>query len=148
MKIAATEKTYLDYLRYFKLRENKVSNIEIAKKLGYSKEGFGYLISHYEFKSNLEYHMPEQEGDYEFSGSFYLSQGVMDTIQNKEIAEIFTFIKRLVKQHGGIDYLQTFYCIEHDCKVFVIDQLSKTMIESGNYKAEDNYFTLLLAQEY
>ena len=148
MKIPATEKTYLDYLQYFKLRENKVPNVEIAKRLGYSKEDFGYLISHYEFKSNLEYHMPEQEGDYFFNGCFYLSSGVQNTLQNQEIAEIFTFLKRLVKQHDGIDYLQTFYCIEHDCKVFAIDQLSKTMLDSGKYNHEYNYFSLILAEEY
>ena len=130
------------------MRENNISNFEIAKRLGYSNEEFGYMISQYEFKSNLEYQMTEQEGDYFFNGCFYLSSGVIDTLQHQEIAEIFSFIKRLVKQHGGIDYLQTFYCIEHDCKVFAIDQLNKTMLESGKYKQEYNYFSLILAEEY
>lgn len=148
MTIPATDKTNNDYLAYLDLRENNISNVQIAERLGYSKEDFGYLISQYEFQTNLEYHIPECEGDYYFNGSLFLSQGIMDTLSNKEIAEIFLFIKKLVKQHDGIDYLQTFYCIEHDCEVFVIDQLSKSMIETGKYKAEDNYFTFILAKEY
>ncbi len=148
MAVNISDSTHQTYLQYLKMRENKISNLEIAKTLGYSNEEFGYMISQYEFKSNLEYHMPEQEGDYFFNGCFYLSSGVMDTLTHKEIAEIFTFIKRLVKQHGTIDYLQTFYCIEHDCKVFAIDQLSKTMLDSGKYSQEYNYFTLILAEEY
>ncbi|WP_339650567.1 hypothetical protein [uncultured Salegentibacter sp.] len=143
-----SDSTHQAYLQYLKMRENNISNFEIAKRLGYSNEEFGYMISQYEFKSNLEYHIPEQEGDYFFNGCFYLSCGVRNTLQNQEIAEIFTFLKRLVKQHDGIDYLQSFYCIEHDCKVFAIDQLSKTMLDSGKYSQEYHYFTLILAEEY
>ncbi|HET8885608.1 MAG TPA: hypothetical protein VFM70_04555 [Salinimicrobium sp.] len=148
MALHTTDKSHQDYLTYLDLREKKIPNVEIAQKLGYSKKQFGYLISHYEFRSNLEYHLPEREGNYHFGGNFYLTQGVMDSIAKKEIADIFTFIKRLVKQHDGIDYLQTFYSIDNDCKLFIIDNLSKEMIESGKYDISDNYFTLMLASEY
>jgi len=54
----------------------------------------------------------------------------------------------MVEENKNLDYLQVFIHKDTGQKLFFIDQLSKQMIESGGYKSEDNYCTLLLAQEY
>lgn len=148
MSTLTADKTLELYKAYRNLSRSQVSNHLIAEQLNLSKKQLGYIISQHQFETNLEYHIAEQEGNYFFEGAYYLSRGVIDNIPKKEIAEIFYFTKKLVKQHNGIDYLQTFYSIDQDCKLFFIDNLSKQMIESGNYSQSDNYATLILSNEY
>ncbi|MEO2063259.1 MAG: hypothetical protein ABGW97_09775 [Christiangramia sp.] len=136
------------YKAYQNLSSSGLSNHLIAQGLKTSRKQLGYIVSQYSFETNLEYHIAEQDGSYFFEGEFYLSRGVLDNIPKKEIAEIFDFTRRLVQQHNGIDYLQTFYSIDQDCKLFFIDNLNREMIESNNYRSSDNYATLLLSSEY
>lgn len=94
------------------------------------------------------YQPQEKEGSYEFSGSFFVTAGVQQTLNHDEIFDIYLFIKLLVKDAKNLDYLQVFIHKETAQKLFFIDQLNKEMIESGQYSVQDNYCTLLLAQEY
>lgn len=137
-----------DYNIYLQLKELNYTNQRIAEHMSYSKENLGYLISRYTFEYGLEYKLQEKEGNYFFSGTFYITQTVKNLLTVEEILEIYVFTQDLVKQHQGIDYLQSFYHIEQDCKLFFIDQLNTTMIESKNFNAEDNFCTLMLANEY
>ena len=89
----------------------------------------------------------EQEGNYHFSGTFYVTRGVQELLSPEEILVIYQEIQKLVKENDGLDYLQT-YVAEEEEKLFFIDQLNKQMIESGDYKEEYNYCTLLLSSEY
>lgn len=91
---------------------------------------------------------PEHEtGDYHFGGTLYLTKGVNETIPVLEVARIVAYIRGQVKQQNGIDYLQVFENEDED-KLFFIDNLSKTQIESGDYDLEHNYSTLMYAHEY
>lgn len=137
-----------DYNVYLQLKQLQYSNTDIAKHLSYSEEDLGYLISRYTFRNNLEYKLQEKEGEYFFNGKFYITQSAQNLLSPDEIFEIYTFTQDLVKQHKGIDYLQTFYSVEHDCKLFFIDQLNKPMVESKQYSIEDNYCTLMLVSDY
>ncbi len=94
-------------------------------------------------------HQPqENEGSYEFSGTFYMTVGVQQALSEYEIFLIYRFIKLLAFDKNNLDYLQVFTHKESGQKLFFIDQLNREMIESGKYSAEDNYCTLLLAHEY
>ncbi len=137
-----------DYNTYLKLKKLKYTNADIAKQLNYSKEQLGFLISRYYFKSNIEYQLQEIEGSYHFNGSFYITASVQESLTPEEILEIYQFVQDLVVQHNGIDYLQTFYHVEQDCKLFFIDQLNTKMLESGQYSISDNYSTLMLSSDY
>ncbi len=136
-----------DYHTYLELKKD-YTNKQIARFLDYSLEDLGYLISHYTFENALEYQISKDEGDYYFNGTFYVTKTVHNTLTSQEIIEIYTFTQDLVKQHKGIDYLQVFFSIEHDCKLFFIDQLNQHMLQSGDYKKEHHYCTLMLASEY
>jgi len=137
-----------DFTTYLKLKTLGYSNAEIIKHLNYTVEALGYLISSHYFTNNLEYKIQEAEGHYHFSGTFYITKAVQETLTTEEIIEIYKFIRDQVKQHNGIDYLQTFYSIEHDCKLFFVDQLNTSMIESNQYSKQDNYCTLMLSNDY
>lgn len=89
----------------------------------------------------------EQEGSYFFSGQFYATRGVTLELPTNEILFIYQDVKKFVKEKNGIDYLQV-YIDEKGRKLFFMDQLNKEMIESGNYKKEDNHCTLMFADEY
>lgn len=136
------------FRQYQELQKKGIINCQIAAQLQITKERLASIISHYTFKTGLEYKIQEQEGKYRFNGSFYLSRGVLDQIDKKQVAELFIFVQKMVKQHDGLDYLQSFYSIDQDCKLFLIDNLNDEMIKSGKYKSIDNYCTLLLASEY
>lgn len=94
------------------------------------------------------YQPQEEEGSYEFSGSFFVTAGVQHSLTEIEIFDIYLFIQAQVKQRNNIDYLQVFVNVQTGQKLFFIDQLNKEMISSGKYALKDNYCTLLLAQEY
>jgi hypothetical protein len=89
----------------------------------------------------------EKEGSYFFSGTFLATRGVTEALSKEEIASIYGLIQQLVKENNGLDYLQVFVD-EDGRKLFFIDQLNKEMIESGNFKPEDNHCTLLFDYEY
>lgn len=90
----------------------------------------------------------EQEGTYQFNGKFFVTRGVQELLTLEEITEICLEIRGLVKQKGGLDYLQVFVDEDSGQKLFFIDQLNKEMIASGDFKPEYNHCTLMLAEEY
>jgi len=89
----------------------------------------------------------EREGNYFFSGRFYVTRGVTRELSLEEIVFICQDLSRFVLQENGADYLQV-YTDEQERKLFFIDQLSKEMIESGQFQPDDNYCTLLWSHEY
>lgn len=89
-----------------------------------------------------------QEGKFFFSGQFYVTRGVEDLLSYDEIFELYRRVKQLVLEKNGLDYLQVFKHKQTKQKLFFIDQLSKEMIASGQFRPEDNHCTLLLADEY
>lgn len=142
------QKDIADYNVYLQLKELNYTNKSIAEHLRYAKEELGYLISRHTFRNNIEYKLQESEGQYFFNGTFYITKSVQNLLTTDEIFEIYTFTQDLTKQHKGIDYLQSFYHVEQDCKLFFIDQLNKSMLESNQYCKQDNYCTLMLASDY
>ncbi|MCF2220972.1 hypothetical protein H9Q08_16935 [Chryseobacterium sp. PS-8] len=93
-------------------------------------------------------HLPqEQEGNYLFSGSFYVTSGVSEKLSAQEISDIYIYTRKLT-QEQNLDYLQVFLNLETGEKLFFIDQIDKSMIESGKYLPHDNYCTLMFASEY
>jgi len=93
----------------------------------------------------------ERDGDYEFGGRTYMTRGVQRELTADEVAWILRDLRRAVREHDGLDYLQV-YEADDGRTVWVIDQLSRSMKESGDYSAEEieayDYFTLLLPSEY
>jgi len=89
----------------------------------------------------------ERRGNYFFSGQFLATRGVATELTADEILHIYSDIKAFVNEQRGVDYLQV-YLDENGRKLFLIDQLSKDMIESGEYAPHDNHATLLWAHEY
>ena len=93
----------------------------------------------------------ERDGDYYFSGRAYMTRGVQRELSEAEIIWIIADLKQAVDEHDGLDYLQV-YESSDGRRVWVIDQLSASMKESGDYTDEQvtqyDYFTLLLSSEY
>lgn len=89
----------------------------------------------------------EQHGSYFFTGSFYVTRGVAQELTEAEIAAIYLDVQTYVREHDGADYLFV-YTSTDGRKLFFIDNLSREMIESGQYRPEENYCTLLFAYEY
>lgn len=89
----------------------------------------------------------ERDGSYLFSGQFYSTRGVASELSMDEILFIYQDVRAFAKQKCGIDYLQV-YTDESGRKLFFIDQLSREMIDSGEYRDEDNHCTLMFASEY
>ena len=95
---------------------------------------------------------PEEcDGDYFFSGRAVMTQGVSGALSQQEIAFIVVDLRRAVAENGGLDYLQVYHSNDGR-KVWVIDQLSNSMKESGEYEpaeiTEYDMFTLMLPEEY
>ena len=106
----------------------------------------------YEFKNKevlMQWKRKPQEtpGRYFFSGSFFVTQGVLGILSQEEIQQIYSDVRNFVHQEIGIDYLQVY---EHPDgrKVWLIDQLDEQMIASGDYAPEHNHCTMLLPEEY
>ncbi len=61
--------------------------------------------------------------------------------------EVIVDVKNAVRENLGLDYLQIF---KNDVgqKIYVIDQLTKEEIASGDFSPKDNYATVLFAEEY
>lgn len=89
----------------------------------------------------------EKEGSYFFSGDFYATHGIASELSEAEVLAIYLDARCAVKQYDGIDYLQV-YTDEKGRKLFFIDQLSKEMIDSVQFRKEDNYCVLMFAHEY
>ena len=90
----------------------------------------------------------EQEGQkYFFNGSCYVTKEVSQSLTPQEVASIFVDIRAFAEENRGCDYLQT-YTDEKGRKVWIIDQLDKNMIDSGDYPPEYNYCTILFPHEY
>jgi hypothetical protein len=89
----------------------------------------------------------ETQGNYHFSGQLIVTASVSTALKKVEVIGIYYDMLKFVEEQGGVDYLQV-YTDEKGRKLFFIDQLDRAMIESGEYKQEDNYCTLLFAHEY
>lgn len=89
----------------------------------------------------------EQEGDYWFSGKGLMTAGINADLHQLEIKQILDDLYSFIEEKQGVDYLQVYTSNKGD-KIFIIDQLSKSMIESKRWKEEDNHFTILFAHEY
>lgn len=92
---------------------------------------------------------PQERKDqkYFFSGQFYATSGVANELHPEEILEIYRDVYSFAMEQNGIDYLQV-YTNGKGRKLFVIDNLSEPMIKSGDYTQDNNYCTLLFADEY
>lgn len=97
--------------------------------------------------SNWKRQPQEKSGSYFFSGQFLATKGVVSELTPDEILYIYQDIKSFVSDKNGIDYLQI-YTDENGRKLYLIDQLNKEMVESGEYAPLDNHCTLLWADEY
>jgi len=137
-----------DYNAYLQLKNLQYTNIDIAKHLSYAKEDLGYLISRYTFKNNIEYKLQEQEENCFFNGLFIITKSINEILTEEEILEIYAFTRELVKQHKGIDYLQVFYHIESDSKLFFINQVNDLKTNTSRFNYDNNYCTLMFAHEY
>lgn len=90
----------------------------------------------------------EKDGTYMFCGQFLATSGVAALLTQGDIQSIYNETQSLVDEHNGLDYLQVYVNEETNGKLFFIDQLNQEMIASGGHRKEDNYCTLLLAEEY
>ena len=89
----------------------------------------------------------EKEGTYLFSGMFLVTRNVSQKLSSLEIVAIYLDMQAFVSAHNGADYLQI-YDSPNGEKLYFIDQLSREMIETGQFAEEDNYCTLLFSWEY
>ena len=93
----------------------------------------------------------EREGDYFFNGQSYMTANLKNEIPVGEILWIINDLRAFIQKEQGIDYLVV-YIRSDGRKIFCIDQLSKTIMESGNYTKKEikeyNYWTMLFAEEY
>ena len=89
----------------------------------------------------------EQEGTYYFSGKLFVTPAVLHHFTPTDILAIYLDIQSFVRENNGVDYLQIYINDQGD-KLYFIDQLSKEMVDSGQYQVEDNYCTLMFAHEY
>jgi hypothetical protein len=90
--------------------------------------------------------------DYFFDGRMILTTNVATEIHARELSAMLTHLLQKVEMEEGLDYLAVFEHRETGKKVFVIDQLSRSMLEGGDYseaqKQEYHYFTVMFSDEY
>jgi len=102
-------------------------------------------------KNNWVRQPQERKGDYFFNGTLYITANLSREIAQEEIIWIITDLNAFVQNEQGIDYLVV-YIRPDGRKVFCIDQLSKSMMESGEYTEDEikeyNHWTMLFAEEY
>jgi hypothetical protein len=91
----------------------------------------------------------ECKGTYIFSGSCYMTRRIADELSQEEIIFIISEVKKRVEEKKGADYLQVFLD-ESERKIFVIDQLNEEMKQENpkEWVMENNYYTILFAEEY
>ena len=88
----------------------------------------------------------EQENqDYWFTGSCFLTRNVFDKLSSEEVQWILSDLREFVKEKQGIDYLQV-YERDDGLRVWAIDQIRK--IELNDHPVEHNHFTLLFPEDY
>ncbi|MCG2609993.1 hypothetical protein LZZ90_00560 [Flavobacterium sp. SM15] len=106
------------------------------------------LFGEFKLQGNWTIKTQSFEGDYCFNGNIYISREVHLRIDKKIIFQMVQITKLLVEINNGLDYLIVFENSKTKEKLFFIDQLSKAMIESGDFLPEHNYCTLLFSNEY
>ena len=93
----------------------------------------------------------ERKEDYCFNGKFYITSHVLNELPPEEVHQILSDLKAFVQQEQGIDYLLV-YKRADGRKIFCIDQLSQSMMQSGNYTKDEirdyNYWTMLFSEDY
>lgn len=89
----------------------------------------------------------ETDGEYFFDGEIYMTRGVAETIAVHEIAEIVFDLRKAVEREVGLDYLQV-YTNEEGIRLWIIDQLSRTMVESGDYEEGSHHCAIMFPEEY
>jgi len=89
----------------------------------------------------------ERDGTYQFSGTFIVTQEVANRLSPQEILTIYLQVQALVKELGGLDYLQVFENESGD-KLYFMDQCDPDMMADESYMEEYNYCTLLFSHEY
>ena len=90
----------------------------------------------------------EVENDnYFFSGRAHMTRAVAEEVPMEEVLLIIADLKAFVENENGVDYLQV-YVSDNGQKIFCIDQLSKSMKESGDYSSEDDVWTVMFAEDY
>ena len=89
----------------------------------------------------------ETEETYFFSGQMLITQGAIQAFTEEEVMAVVADLKAFVAAQNGADYLQV-YEFADGRKLWIIDQLNKEMIESGDFQPEDNHCTILLPEEY
>lgn len=90
----------------------------------------------------------EKKGDYWFNGRSFVTRKVFDEVPPDEIAEIIADLLAFVAEERGIDYLQVYVNEVTKQKIWVIDQLSREQVESGEFAEDDNHWTILFPEEY
>lgn len=89
----------------------------------------------------------EREGKYLFSGNFFITQAVLENLCIGEIFAIYFDMQILVREKGGVDYLQV-YENEAGDKLYFIDQCDSEMMTEESFNGEHNHCTLLFDYEY
>jgi hypothetical protein len=91
----------------------------------------------------------EQEGEYMFSGTSYMTRGINEALHPLEVVQIVAKVKERVEANNGADYLQVFKD-GTGRKIFVIDQLNRKMKAENpaEWVKENDIFTILFAEEY
>ena len=89
----------------------------------------------------------ERDGTHLFSGSFFVTQGVLANLSIGEILSIYLDIRAVVRKTGGIDYFQV-YVNDTGDKLYFIDQCDREMMAQESFKEEYNHCTLLFDHEY
>lgn len=87
------------------------------------------------------------EETYFFSGQMLITQGAIQAFTKEEVMAVIADLQAFVAAQNGADYLQV-YEFADGRKLWIIDQLNKEMIESGDFQPEDNHCTILLPEEY
>lgn len=92
----------------------------------------------------------ECEGTYRFDGYPIYTLFVKEFFPFDEILVIINEIKSYVKKHNGADYLFVYKNMQTQKKIFIIDNLNDEMKKNADkqYVKDNNYFTIMLAEEY
>ena len=90
----------------------------------------------------------ECTGTYMFNGFFVVTRGIMLELKYEEVQKIMQDTKTYILKHGGADYLFVFQ--NQNQKIFVIDNLNLEMKKNKtvSFITKNNYFTIMLADEY
>lgn len=92
----------------------------------------------------------ECPGTYRFNGLTIVTKGVAETLPFDEFRGIMQKIMYYVSQNNGADYLFVFKHTDGR-KIFVIDNLNdemKTNASDPAFVKDNNYFTVMFAEEY